>query len=108
MTTAQQIITILLLALGVMSTRFISFMLFISEKRTPPFVNYLSRYLPSAVFGILVVYSLKDVDITSATHGLPELLGILACILLHLWRRNMLLTIAGGTIFYMTLIYFIA
>jgi len=65
MTTTQQIITIGLMALGVMTTRFISFALFASEKRTPRFVHYLSRYLPNAVFGILVVYCLKDVEFTS-------------------------------------------
>lgn len=104
MTTTQQIITIGLMALGVMTTRFISFVLFASEKRTPRFVHYLSRYLPSAVFGILVVYCLKDVEFTSGHYGVPELLGIAACVILHLWQKNMLLTIAGGTIFYMLLI----
>lgn len=104
MTTTQQIITIGLMALGVMTTRFISFALFASEKRTPRFVHYLSRYLPSAVFGILVVYCLKDVEFTSGHYGVPEILGIVVCVILHLWRKNMLLTIAGGTIFYMLLI----
>lgn len=104
MTTVQQIFTILLLALGVMTTRFISFILFASEKHTPPFVHYLSRYLPSVVFGILVVYCLKDVELTSEHYGIPELIGIAACVLLHLWRKNMLLTIAGGTLLYMILI----
>lgn len=104
MTPNHQIVTIGLMALGVMTTRFISFVLFASESRTPRFIHYLSRYLPSAVFGMLVVYSLKDVDVTSATHGLPQLLGIVVCVILHLWRKNMLLTIAGGTIFYMLLI----
>ena len=104
MSTQQQIITIALMGLSVMLTRFLPFILFPSEKHTPRFVRFLGRYLPSAVFGMLVVYCLKDVKLTAGTHGLPELIGIAVTVILHLWRKNMMLTIAGGTIAYMVLI----
>ena len=104
MSTQQQIITIALMGLSVMLTRFLPFILFPSEKHTPRFVRFLGRYLPSAVFGMLVVYCLKDVKLTAVTHGLPELIGIAVTVILHLWRKNMMLTIAGGTIAYMVLI----
>ena len=107
MTTTQQIITIALIALSTVATRALPFVLFPSKKHTPRFVQYLGIYLASAVFGMLVVYCLKNVTFLSGNHGLPQLLGILACIVLHLWRKNMLLTIAGGTIFYMIIIHFI-
>ena len=61
------------------------------------------RDSPSAVIGLLVVFCLKDAVFTS-WHGLPELLGILAVALLHRWKKNILLSIAGGTIFYMVLV----
>lgn len=104
MTHTQQIITILLMAVCVVLTRALPFALFPSKDKTPKFVQFLGKYLASAVFGMLIVYCLKDVQFLSGNHGIPQLLGILVCVLLHLWRKNMLLTIAGGTIFYMILI----
>ena len=106
MTTAQQIITIALIALSTVATRALPFVFFPSEKHTPRFVQYLGKYLASAVFGMLVVYCLKDVTFLNGNHGLPQILGILACVALHLWKKNMLLTIAGGTIIYMMVIHF--
>ena len=62
------------------------------------------RALPGAVFGLLVVYCLKNVSLLTGSHGLPELLAILAVAGLHLWKRQMLLSIAGGTLCYMLLV----
>ena len=107
MNTTQQIITIILIALATISTRALPFVLFPSKTHTPRFVQFLGKYLASAVFGMLVIYCLKDVAFLRGNHGLPQMLGILACIVLHLWRKNMLLTIAGGTIFYMIIIHYI-
>lgn len=108
MTLTQQIITIGLCILATMATRFLPFLLFSEHRKTPPFIQYIGKYLPSAVFGMLVVYCLKDVDLSSQTYGLPEFAAILVTGVLHLYRRNMLLSIAGGTIFYMILIHLIA
>ena len=78
--------------------------LFSSKKPTPKYIVYLGKALPCAVFGMLVVYCLKNVSILSGTHGLPELLAIAVTAGLHLWKKNMLLSIAGGTIVYMLLV----
>lgn len=107
MSTTQQIITIIIISIATITTRALPFILFPSEKRTPKFVRFLGKYLAGAVFGMLVVYCLKNVDFLKGNHGIPQLLGIFACVLTHLWRRNLLLTIAGGTIFYMALIQII-
>ena len=104
MTLTQQILTIALCALGTMLTRFLPFIVFSSKKPTPKFIQYLGKALPCAIFGMLVVYCLKDVNILGGSHGLPELIAIAATILLHLWRRQMLLSIAGGTVCYMLLV----
>ncbi len=104
MSITQQIITIAVMSIAVISTRFLPFIIFPSKERTPHFVRFLGKYLASAVFGMLIVYCLKDIQFQSGNHGIPQFLGILVCILLHLWRKNMLLTIAGGTIFYMILV----
>ena len=104
MTATQQIITIALMALVTVLTRALPFMLFPPGHQTPAYVNYLGRVLPLAVFGMLVVYCLKDVQWLSGSHGVPELIGIAATILIHLWKRQMLWSIAGGTLIYMLII----
>ena len=104
MTLTQQIITIAAVVFGTMLTRFLPFLLFPAGRSTPKYIQYLGKVLPSAVFGMLVIYCLKDVSLISGSHGIPELLAVLAVTVLHLWKRQMLLSIAGGTIFYMVLL----
>ena len=107
MTLPQQIMTIAMIVLGTMLTRFLPFILFPSGKPTPKYIQYLGTVLPSAVFGLLVIYCLKDVSLFTGSHGLPELIAIVLVIALHLWKRQMLLSIAGGTICYMLLVQFV-
>ena len=104
MTPAQQIVTIALCVAGTMATRFLPFLIFSDRRPTPKYIQYLGRVLPGAVFGLMVVYCLKDVNILSGSHGLPELAAIVVTVLLNLWKRQMLLSIAGGTVCYMLLI----
>lgn len=107
MTLTQRLVTIALCALATMLTRFLPFLLFSSRRPTPKYVRYLGRALPPAIFGMLVVYCLKNVSIVSGTHGLPELIAIAVTVGLHLWKRQTLLSIAGGTIAHMLLIQLI-
>ena len=104
MTLLQQIITIAMVVLGTAITRFLPFIIFPADKSVPKYVQYLGKVLPSAVFGLLVIYCLRNVSIFTGSHGLPELISILLVIGLHLWKRQMLLSIAGGTICYMLLV----
>lgn len=104
MTLEQRIITIAVIVLGTMSTRFLPFLLFPADKPTPAYVRYLGRVLPPAVFGLLVVYGLKDVSLLSGNHGLPEAIAIAVVTALHLWKRQTLLSIAAGTVCYMLLV----
>lgn len=104
MTLTQRLVTIALCALATMLTRFLPFALFSSRRPTPKYVRYLGRALPPAIFGMLVIYCLKNVSIASGSHGLPELIAIAVTVGLHLWKRQTLLSIAGGTIAYMLLI----
>ena len=106
MTLAQQFITIGLCAIATMLTRFVPFLL-LSGKKTPRFVQYLGQALPGAIFGMLVVYCLKGVNPMVYSHGLPEALAILVTVALHLWKRQMLISIAGGTVCYMLLLQFV-
>lgn len=107
MTLSQRILTIAVIVLGTMLTRFLPFLLFPAGKPTPKAVHYLGSVLPGAVFGLLVVYCLKNVSLFTGSHGLPELISIALVVLLHLWKRQMLLSIAGGTACYMLLVQFV-
>ena len=107
MTLTQQIITVAMVVLGTMITRFLPFAAFPLGKPTPKYIQYLGQVLPAAVFALLIVYSLKDVTIFSGSHGIPEAIGIAAVVALHVWKRQMLLSIAGGTILYMLLVQFV-
>lgn len=104
MTLTQEIITIAAAVLGTMATRFLPFLLFPPHKKTPPVIKFLGEVLPPAVMGMLVVYSFKDVQFLSGSHGISEALAALLIIILQLTVKNILLTIAGGTIFYMYLV----
>ena len=104
MTLTQQLITIGMVILGTVLTRFLPFLIFPAGKPTPKYIQYLGRVLPSAVFGLLVVYCLRGVDPLTGSHGIPELISILLGVILHLWKRQMLLSIAGGTVCYMLLV----
>ena len=107
MTTIQKILTIAMVVLGTMTTRFLPFLVFPAGKKTPPYIQYLGKVLPAAALGMLVIYCLKDVSIFTGMHAIPELVSIGAVVLLHFWKRQMLLSIMGGTILYMVLVQFV-
>lgn len=104
MTMTEQVITIGMAALGTLLTRFLPFLLFPAGKPVPKYVQYLGKVLPLAVFGLLVIYCLRNVSILTGSHGIPELVSIIFVIILHLWKRQMLISIAGGTFCYMLLV----
>lgn len=107
MTLTEQIITISMCVLGTMLTRFLPFAVFNSKRPTPKYIQYLGKVLPGAIFAMLVVYCLRNVSIVSGSHGIPELIAIALTVGLHLWKRKMLLSIAGGTICYMLIVQLI-
>lgn len=102
----ESILIILVIAAITFSLRAAPFILFRTGK-TPEVVSYLGSVLPPAVMGMLIVYSLRNVSVLDAPFGIPELLAVAAVAGLHLWRRNTLLSILGGTVLYMVLIQFV-
>lgn len=104
MTTPRIIITITAVIAATMLTRFLPFIIFPAGKPTPKYIVYLGMVLPPAIFGMLVIYCLKDVTILSGSHGIPELISIAIVVGLHLWKRQMLLSIFVGTVCYMLLV----
>ena len=107
MTLTQSILTVFMVVLGTVTTRFLPFILFPASKMPPRFIQYLGKVLPSAVIGLLVIYCLKNVSFISGSHGLPELIAILCIVLLYIWKKNMLLCIGLGTVIYMALVQFV-
>lgn len=107
MTLSEEIITIGMCVLATLLTRFLPFLVFSEKKKTPKFIEYLGKALPAAIFALLVVYCLKNVDITAGSHGIPEFISVAAVAALHLWKRKILLSMAGGTLCYMLLVQLI-
>ena len=103
MTMFYQIVTIFIAAVATLLTRFLPFIIF-KGKKIPKALDYLGFALPASVFGMILVYALKDTVVTSFPFALPEVLGLFVTSIIYLWRKNTLLSIAAGTIFYMFLV----
>ena len=97
---------IAIIALVTAFTRFLPFILFAGRK-TPKFVTYLGKVLPFAVMGMLCVYCLKGISFVAFPYGIPELVSVLLVVLVHLWRRNTLISIVSGTACYMLLVHLV-
>ena len=103
----HDLILIIVMTLVTIATRFLPFLIFGEKKETPPLIAYLGQVLPFAIMGMLVVYCLKDVAFLSAPFGAPEILGCAIVAVLHLWKRNSLLSIGVGTVCYMLMVQLI-
>ncbi|HAX50330.1 branched-chain amino acid transporter permease [Muricomes intestini] len=98
------LLIIVAVAAVTLSTRALPFLVFPKGKPIPKTVEYLGKVLAPAVIGLLVVYCLRDTSVMSSSHGIPEALAVLTVIVLHVWKRNNLLSIGVGTVLYMFLI----
>ncbi len=104
MSTPYIIITVALLSLSTILTRSLPFLIFSGKREVPSFISYLGKALPPAVFAMLLVYCLKNVDFISGSFAIPEVTALAVVVLLHLWKRQMLLSIGVGTVIYMILV----
>ena len=98
------VLIILAVAATTFATRVVPFLIFPKGKEIPPIIQYLGKVLTPAVIGMLVVYCLKNTTILQAPHGIPEAIAVAVTALLHVWKRNNLLSIGCGTVLYMVLI----
>lgn len=95
---------IILVAVTTFATRVTPFLIFPKGKEIPRTIQYLGKVLTPAIIGMLVVYCLRNTSILSAPHGIPELIAVVVVAVLHVWKRNNLLSIGVGTVLYMVLI----
>src|SRR5690242_14644582 len=103
----QSLVLVAVIGIGTLITRALPFMLFSQRRETPEFIIYLGKVIPFAAIGLLIIYCLKNVSLVSLTYGLPEGLAIACTVFLHLFKKNTLLSIGGGTLTYMLLVQFV-
>ncbi|MBQ1257762.1 MAG: AzlD domain-containing protein [Clostridia bacterium] len=101
------ILMVLVSALVTALLRFLPFWIFSGKRKTPGIILYLGRVLPYAIMGMLVVYCLKNMSFAESPFGIPEIVASAVVVLLHLYKRNTLLSICGGTIVYMVFVQMI-
>lgn len=102
--TVSSLIMIAVVAVATFATRAASFLAFPKDKEIPPSVKYIGMVLPPAVIGMLVVYCLKTTSVLAYPYGIPELVSCLVVIGLHVWKRNIFLSVGAGTVLYMFLV----
>lgn len=95
----HDVLLIVVIAVVTFMTRLLPFIAF--ENKSYPIIEYLGDVLPYSIMAMLVVYCLKNVNLLSGNHGICEIIGVASVIILHVWKRNTLLSIIGGTIIYM-------
>jgi branched-subunit amino acid transport protein AzlD len=105
--TLQLILFFGVVTLGTVLTRSLPFLLFPEHREIPKYIKYLADILPFTIIGMLVVYCLKDISFTQAPHAIPEAISIAIIVVLHLWKKNTLLSIGGGALFYMILVQYV-
>ena len=90
-----------------LALRFIPFLVFGGNRETPQYVTYLGRVLPYAIMAMLVVYCLRGISFAAVDNWLPEIISCAVVAGLHIWKRNTLVSIIGGTACYMVLVQMI-
>lgn len=102
--TSHALLQILVMAVFMFLLRCLPFIIFSGSRRESKFIHYLGKVLPYATIGMLVVYCLRNISFVAKPHGLPEFIAVALVVLLHVWKRNTLLSIFAGTVFYMLLV----
>ena len=84
--------------------RFFPFIVFRGKREAPAFIVYLGEVLPQAIIGMLVIYCLRNINLTASPFGLPELIAVAFVVLLQAIKHNTLISVIGGTAAYMILV----
>ena len=103
-TTVHSLLIVAVMAVFTALTRFLPFFAFPEGRKRPKVITYLGTVLPYALIGMLVVYCFKSVSVFAYPYCIPELLAVVLVAALHIWKRNTLISVFGGVIFYMVLV----
>lgn len=95
-------LTIILTSLLLFFYRGAPFLIF-SKREPPKALKFVEKCIPPLIIATLIVYCLKDIDYAARPWGAPNFIAIAATVLLHLWKRNSMISIFGGTILFMFL-----
>ncbi len=106
MLNSNEIMIVGIISLVTILTRFAPFIIFKKEAKTPKFILWLGEVLPYSIMGMLVVYSFKNVS-WAYPYALPEIIACTFIFIVHIWKRNSLISIAGGTVLYIVLVQFV-
>ncbi len=104
--TFYSVLIIGIIALVTAILRFLPFLVFHGRRPIPKAIRHLGAVLPYSVIAMLVIYCLKDISFVNYSGWLPSVISVSAVVILHIWKRNTLLSIIGGTVCYMLLIRF--
>ncbi len=104
MTTMQIAALVAVMAIVTFLTRALPFLLFGRGGEPPKVALYLGRFLPPAVIAMLIVYCYRNVSFAAVGNWAPAFIAGAAVVALHLWKKNNMLSIVGGTILYMALV----
>ena len=100
----HSILIVAVVAIVTIALRFLPFFIFGGKRNTPEVILYLGKVLPYAIMGMLVIYCLRSIPTGSIKVGAAQLIACVTVVLLHLWKRNTLISIIGGTAVYMILV----
>ena len=103
----HSLLLVLVMAVFTALTRFLPFIAFPEGRKKPKVIIYLGKVLPYSLIGMLVIYCFKNVSVISAPFGIPEILAAVLVAVLHIWKRNTLISVFSGVIFYMVLVQFV-
>ena len=79
--------------------------IFIYSGAISPTIRTLGATLPFAIMAVLVVYCLKSIPTGSLKENLELIAAVLLVAGLHLTKKNTVLSISVGTVFYMVLVH---
>ena len=102
--TVHSLLIVAVMAVFTALTRFLPFLAFPEGRKRPKVITYLGTVLPYALIGMLVIYCFKSVSVFAYPYCIPELLAVALVAVLHIWKRNTLISVFSGVIFYMVLV----
>lgn len=104
MNNKELLITALIIVFATVIIRFLPFIIIRKSIAERKYIRFLGDMMPYSMIALLVVYCLKEVNLIKYPYGIPELISIAIIIILHIIKRNVLISIGVGTVIYMILV----